>query len=110
MYGSMCVYIKCKKRNVTLFCQENFVFFYDKREGTNDLSFPCEQNNTIWGTILFSFVDKPHPRYCHLKGLSHEIFTVIFWLDWIYLGLKGNRFWFLTFKDVSSILDSYFKY
>jgi hypothetical protein len=45
-----------------------------------------------------------------LKGLSHEIFTVIFWLEWIYIGLKGNRFWFLNFEDVSSILDSNFKY
>jgi hypothetical protein len=35
-----------------------------------------------------------------LKGLSHEIFMVIFWLEWIYIGLKGNRFWFLNFKDV----------
>ncbi len=45
-----------------------------------------------------------------LQGLSHEIFTVIFWLEWIYIGLKGNHFWFLNFKDVSSILDSNFKY
>ncbi len=45
-----------------------------------------------------------------LKGLSHEIFTVIFWLEWIYLGLNENRYWFLNFKDCSSILDSYFKY
>jgi hypothetical protein len=45
-----------------------------------------------------------------LKGLSHEIFTVIFWLEWIYIGLKGYRFWFLNFKDVSLILDSNFKY
>ncbi len=45
-----------------------------------------------------------------LKGLSHEIFTVIFWLEWIYIGLKGNRFWFLNFNYVSSILDSNFKY
>jgi hypothetical protein len=29
-----------------------------------------------------------------LKGLSHEIFTVIFWPEWIYLGLNENRFWF----------------
>ncbi len=35
---------------------------------------------------------------------------VIFWLEWIYLGLKGNCFWFLSLKDVSSILNSYFKY
>jgi hypothetical protein len=52
--------------------------------------------------------------FCHernpLKGLSHEIFTVIFWLEWIYIGLKWNRFWFLNFKDVSSILGSNFKY
>jgi hypothetical protein len=45
-----------------------------------------------------------------LKGLSHEIFTVIFWLEWNYLGLKGNRFWFLNFKDVSSIFGNYFKF
>ncbi len=45
-----------------------------------------------------------------LKGLSHEIFMVIFWLEWIYLGLNGNRFWFLNFKEGSTILDSYFKY
>ncbi len=32
-----------------------------------------------------------------LKGLSHETFTVIFWLEVIYIGLKGNRFWFLNF-------------
>ncbi len=45
-----------------------------------------------------------------LKGLSHEIFMVIFWLEWIHIGLKGNRFWFLNFKDVSSILDSNCKF
>ncbi len=45
-----------------------------------------------------------------LKGLSHEIFTIIFWLEWIYLGLNENRYWFLNFKEGSSILDSYFKY
>ncbi len=43
------------------------------------------------------------------KGLSHEIFTVIFLLEWIYLGLNGNRFWFSNFKEGSSILYSYFK-
>jgi hypothetical protein len=48
--------------------------------------------------------------YKGLKGLSHEIFMVICWLEWIHLGLKGNRFWFLNFKDVSSILDSNFKF
>ncbi len=35
---------------------------------------------------------------------------VIFWLEWIHIGLKGNRFQFLNFKDVSSILDSNFKF
>jgi hypothetical protein len=45
-----------------------------------------------------------------LKGLSHEIFTVIFLLEWIYIGLKGNRFCFLHFKDVSLILENNFKY
>jgi hypothetical protein len=45
-----------------------------------------------------------------LKGLSHKIFTLIFWLEWIYLGLNENRYWFLNFKEGFSILDSYFKY
>jgi hypothetical protein len=45
-----------------------------------------------------------------LKGLSHEIFTVIFWLEWIYLGLNWNRFWFLNFKECPLILDSYLQY
>jgi hypothetical protein len=53
---------------------------------------------------------RPGRSGSHLKGLSHEIFMVIFWLEWIYIGLKGGRFWFLNFEDVSSILDSNFKY
>ncbi len=44
------------------------------------------------------------------KGLSREIFTVISWLEWIYLGLHGNRFWFFNFKEGSSIWDSLLKY
>jgi hypothetical protein len=46
----------------------------------------------------------------HLKGLSHEIFMVIFWLEWTYLGLNEDRYWFLNFKEGSLILNSYFKY
>jgi hypothetical protein len=45
-----------------------------------------------------------------LKGLSHENFRPVFWPVWIYLGLNGNRFWFLNFKEGSLILDSYFKF
>jgi hypothetical protein len=45
-----------------------------------------------------------------LKGLSHEIFRPVFWPVWIYLGLNGNRFSFLNFKEGSLILDSCFKY
>jgi hypothetical protein len=33
-----------------------------------------------------------------------------FWLEWMYIGLEGNHFWFLNFKDASSIFDSNFKY
>ncbi len=44
-----------------------------------------------------------------LKGRSHEIFTVIFWLEWIYLDLNGNSYWFLNFKECAPMLDSYFK-
>jgi hypothetical protein len=47
---------------------------------------------------------------CILKGTVARDFTVIFWLEWIYIGLKGNRLWLLNFKDVSLILDSNFKY
>jgi hypothetical protein len=35
---------------------------------------------------------------------------LFFGLKWIHIGLKGNRFWFLNLKDVSSILDSNFKF
>jgi hypothetical protein len=45
-----------------------------------------------------------------LKGRSHEIFTLIFWLEWIYIGLNENRYWFLYIKECSLILDIYFKY
>jgi hypothetical protein len=40
------------------------------------------------------------------SGLSHEIFTVLFWIEWIYLGLNGNHFWFVNFKEDLLILDS----
>jgi hypothetical protein len=40
-------------------------------------------------------------QICDLKGLSHEIFTVIFGFEWIYLGLNANRYWFLNFKEGS---------
>ncbi len=45
-------------------------------------------------------------QFSHLKGLSHEIFTVTFWLEWIYLGLNEDHYWFLNFKEGSLILDS----
>jgi hypothetical protein len=32
------------------------------------------------------------------------------WLEWIYLGLNGNRFWFLSFKEIPYILDCQIKY
>jgi hypothetical protein len=35
---------------------------------------------------------------------------VIFWLEWIYLGLNENCCWILNFKEGSSVLDSYLKY
>jgi hypothetical protein len=64
----------------------------------------------MWGSADEKKKAETISYQCLLKGLSHEIFTDIFWLEWIYIGLKGNRFWFLNFKDVSSILDSNFKY
>jgi hypothetical protein len=41
--------------------------------------------------------------YIRLKGLSHYIFRVVFWNEWIYLGLNRNLFWFLNFKDAPLI-------
>ncbi len=41
-----------------------------------------------------------------LKGTAHEIFRPV----WIYLGLNGNRFSFLNFKEGYLILEGYFKY
>jgi hypothetical protein len=58
------------------------------------------------GQSLLKFI----PKAPCLKGLSHDIFRVIFWFKGIYLGLNGNGFWFLNFKEDSSILDRYFKY
>ncbi len=80
--------------------------------------------NTLLHTFGRSiFCNNLYLKYCYqiktgnnknlfpfLKGLSHEIFTVIFWLEWIDLGLNENRYWFLIFKEDSSILGSYFKY
>jgi hypothetical protein len=44
-----------------------------------------------------------------LKELSHEIFT-FFGIEWIYVGLNRSSFWFFSFKEILSILDSQFKY
>ncbi len=81
------IQIKCRNRNWNRNCLQIFRF-----------------RNPDLQTIIVKYSSGD------LKGLLHEIFTVIFWLEWIYLGMKGNRFWFLNFKDVSSILNSYFKY
>jgi hypothetical protein len=43
-----------------------------------------------------------------LKRLLHEIFTGLFGLEWIYLGLNGDQFF--SFKETPSILDSQFNY
>jgi hypothetical protein len=37
-------------------------------------------------------------------------FLHFFLLEWIYLGLNRNRFWFFHFKEIPLILDSQFKY
>jgi hypothetical protein len=58
---------------------------------------------------------EPEPEYGtrsrsrNLKGLSHEIFGLVFWAVWIYLGLNVNRLWFLNLNDAPLILDTYFK-
>ncbi len=45
-----------------------------------------------------------------LKGVSHEIFKIVFWPACTHLGLNLNRFWFLSFNDAPLILDDYFKF
>ncbi len=44
-------------------------------------------------------------RDCRMRFLR-----LFFWLEWIYLGMNKNRYWFLNFKEGSSILDNYFQY
>jgi hypothetical protein len=45
-----------------------------------------------------------------LKGLSHEIFFACFLPVCIHFGLNVNRFWFLNFNNVPSILNNYLKF
>ncbi len=59
-------------------------------------------------TLLFSLWWRL--RISKLKGLSHEIVTCFFWVDWIYLGLNRNCLWFFSFKEISFILVSQVKY
>jgi hypothetical protein len=79
---------------------------------TNNCSLPLLETFLIAWNMLIGTTSRAHfSLYFPLqKGLSHEIFTIIFWLEWIHLGLNGNRFWFLNFKEGSSVLDSYWKY
>ncbi len=57
-----------------------------------------------------TLVSRYSRHFICLKRLSHEIFRPVFWPVWIYLGLNGNRFSLLNFKEGSLIFDSYFKY
>jgi hypothetical protein len=50
----------------------------------------CRQD--WWWAVWCQYLPTAATRGKSLKGLSHEIFTAIFWLEWIYIGLKGNRF------------------
>jgi hypothetical protein len=34
----------------------------------------------------------------------------MFWLEWIYLGLDMNRFWFFSFSEIPLILNNQIKY
>jgi hypothetical protein len=34
---------------------------------------------------------------------------LFFWLEWIYLGVNGNRSCFFSFKEIPSVISSYFK-
>jgi hypothetical protein len=47
----------------------------------------------LWHGVNELFAgDQMMPMWTALKGLSQEIYMVIFWLEWIYLGLNGNHF------------------
>ncbi len=45
-----------------------------------------------------------------LKGLSHELFGLVYWLVWMHLGLNKNHFWFLNFEEAPPIWGSHFKF
>ncbi len=84
-----------------------------KRWGTDTSVFHSLMYYLVPFSVFFLWQRNEICLFCNcfqLKGLSHEIFTFIFWPKLIYLGLNGNRFWFLNFKEGSSILDNYFKY
>jgi hypothetical protein len=51
----------------------------------------------------------PAHTFRSFKGTVAWYFYVSFSLEWIYLGLNRNRFWFLNFTDAPSILENYFK-
>ncbi len=62
--------------------------------------------NSIWATVCF---------FCHLariclKGVSHEIFSVLFWHVWIDLGLYKNLWLFLIFSVEPRIFYLSFKF
>jgi hypothetical protein len=75
-------------------------------------TFACQISELLFrkNLLIFRTIQCIFSKGWCLKGLSHENFSPVFWPVWIYLGLNGNRFWFLNFKEGSLIWDSYFKF
>jgi hypothetical protein len=77
------------------------IFRSNARLGHTYTYIPIQRTNTRNLVMFSSFVLKgsfPVGLDVVLKGLSHEIFMG-FLLEWIYLGLNRNRFWFFNFKE-----------
>jgi hypothetical protein len=61
----------------------------------------CTQNGSEGSNVFYKPI---------LKAVSHEIFRPVFWSVWMYLGLNGNRLWFLNFNGAPLILDNFLKF
>jgi hypothetical protein len=85
---------------------------------------------SVWPVAIFRYLVKIILSYCAqydvwrnfrklfippatgtFKGTVAWGFCGFFGLEWVYVGLNRNRFWFFSFtKEVPTILDSQFKY
>jgi hypothetical protein len=63
----------------------------------------------LWQISLFDLSSVLRLSQCIERDCRMR-FLRFFWLEWIYLGLNRNRFWFFSFKEIHTIFDSQFLY